>query len=442
MSQARWVLVFLGAWSLTGCGSSYEVGDPNDTGPEVPADSGGYDLLDAATLPPGDDAGPSVDDADVPSVRVDAAIPNDEPDVPPDARPSDDPSAAGWIDPPVLGVDQDCCTASPTVQLANDDEDQHDSGGLVVWTGRDYAAVWQGSNGPVLRHLDRSAQPITARRELDATAVAAIGWGHHQLAAVTSTPAMTPSAITFFDRDGDWLGTAQSAPSPILASVTRHAAVHGWMSVGTLYEETAAAQYHRYLVSVVDGQPPAAMLLGRAEGYGQGRAVVVSVASRLVSVEPSQTATVVRAFANAALTPSTPFTLDLGNDSSAARLRDTVMIIARPLGHAAETLVFDPFTNTMIGAPTTLDWTDDYFELAGDDIGGTVGVCFRDGDALQFELLGPDGARIGRAINLASVDMYASCAIASGAQDEFLVLWASASVVAGNIHATVVHVNR
>ena len=81
MSQARWVLVFLGAWSLTGCGSSYEVGDPNDTGPEVPADSGGYDLLDAATLPPGDDAGPSVDDADVPSVRVDAAIPNDEPEV-------------------------------------------------------------------------------------------------------------------------------------------------------------------------------------------------------------------------------------------------------------------------------------------------------------------------------------------------------------------------
>jgi len=439
----RWWMVLLVA-SISGipaCPSDHPGPSPTQDADLVDAALG--DRTDGAAGPI-DDGGGLVD-ALTPPMRADAAIPNDEPDVPPDARPSDDPSSSAWVDPPVIGPDQDCCSTSARVDLASDDADLEDAAPvLLAWTGDEWAVVWGGPH-VIFRRLDRNAQPTTARRIVDGTGGAfAIGWGHHELALARGywpTPEDSRVEILFLDREGVSHGAQPIRAFLETTSIVRHAAIHGWVSLAHYYHSGDLER--RSIVTMIDGQPPAEIDLGRIDGWRSDLAIAVPVASRLVSVEPSQFITTVRTFANAAMVPSRPLMLDLGSSSSAARLRDTVVIVVQPETGGTQGLVFDPFTNAMIGAPTMLSGIGGELRMAGDDIGGTVGVCYNDGNTLRFGLLGPDGARLGRTIELSHGYNYPpTCAIGTSEQDEFVVAWYGQSVMLGPIHATTVHVNR
>lgn len=438
--RLSWALVVAAAASISGCPTSYDIDAPIDAAIDPNAIDGSVD----AAGDPGDGAAPDDTGTVVDASRSwpDAAIPSDEPDVAPDARPSDDPSASGWIDPPVIGADQDCCSTGARVDLATEDADLSDGGPpSLAWDGDEWILTWPGPNGTVMRHLDASAQPISPRTALG-TLVMPSAWGHHQLAGWTASGEQQ-FALSFFDRNGAQIGSSEATRASLHpVEVTRHAAIHGWATMAFFRPAGSDAVRHS-LVTRTDGQTSVELDLGRAEPYGGGvLAGIVSVASRLVTYDNDAFTTTVRVLADAGLVASAPILLDVGGYASAARLRDTVFLAITPDRSAGQGFVLDPFAGT-VGAATSIGPIAGYFRMAGDDVGGTVGACYMDGNTVRFALFGPTGTPLGRSISLSpSYSGIPSCAIGSASQDTYVVAWYGPSVARGNIHATVVHVGR
>lgn len=442
--RLSWLFALVCASSIAGCPSTHDI-EPDGSAPsgdtDASTDAAPLDRIDGATL---GDAGGIADggSADTRPSWPDASIPSDEPDVAPDARPSDDPSASEWVDPPVIGPDEDSGTTGTRVDLATEDADLSDGGPpWLAWDGDEWILTWTSPSGTVMRHLDASAQPITPRTVLP-TLVMPSAWGHHQIAGWTATGEQR-FALSFFDRNGTAIGAGEATRSflhPV--EVTRHAAIHGWATLSFFRPEGSDMVRHS-LVTRIDGAQDVELDLGRAEPYGGGAlAGIVSVASRLVAYDNDASSTTVRVLANAGLVASAPIQLDVGGYASATRLRDTVFLAVTPDRGAGQGFVIDPFTGA-VGAPTSVGGIAGSFRMAGDDVGGTVGVCYMDAGTIRFALFGPTGAPLGRSITLSpSYAGVPSCAIGSASQDTYVVAWYGASVAHGNLHATVVHVNR
>ncbi len=143
---------------------------------------------------------------------------------------------------------------------------------------------------------------------------------------------------------------------------------------------------------------------------------VVSLGSRVVAVQATDHGIALRSWAEAALSEGPSAVFDAGtvvvdgerhaaSALSATGLRDHV-IVAYRAASTLRTLVFDPFSpggnvSPHDIAPSTFDHS---LAIAGDDKGGTAGVCTRsrlnpgsNPSELAFALVGEDGERIRRA---------------------------------------------
>ena len=438
-----------------GCGHDYMIGD-GDGG-------GGGPLRDGGTGPSDASEGP-VDARATDALvleRTDAALPSDEPDVPVDARPSDDPAASAWGDPPVFGPGDACCTSATAVDLTTSDADLHDGGPVLsAFDGREWDVAWLVSApSPTdwtarFRRLDQDAHPTIDTRVIPGMAFFAMAWGDHELAmagALVTQPASASQIgapiVAFADRDGAIHGVQQLRTGVVVDDLTRHPAIHGWAASAI---DLSASPEHALLVTIADGAPVREIDLGRTDPW-YGSTTIVSVGSRLVVAEIQRTTNTLETFANAGLARTTR-RLDFGSDLAVARFRDTVVLflLGGTFEGTLQTLVYDPFEDRIVTGPTPTFGIDPEttYRAAGDDLGGTIGLCYAEGGTIRFALFGHDGVPLGTSLELghgydaSSAAPLPSCTIASAARDEYVVAWYGGSFTYGPIHATTVRVRR
>lgn len=417
-----------------------------------------------------------------PPPTVDAALPPiDEPDVGPDERPSDDPSAGGWIDPPPASSDP-CCDVGELVGLG--DPSRQAFPPLVAWGGDAWGVAWADQAAPVFDHETDPDHALFAQLDTDARPIMPTAriWGLGRPFALAY--ASGRYAIAAFppgiNTDFSYLGVLHPAGALVdyvavdvgeqIQDVSRFPAAHAWVVMTRRGPGASLRRYDDALDPVGDPIP-----LGdiRAD-YG---ATLVALKSRLVAVVPTREGVQHATFAGSELEPIGAGLLvrpgtyrseygvdELGVATAATAMRDTVVAIAMDTTDLWS-VVYDPFRGEVVSGPMRIARSPAYLghDVAGDHEGGTVGVCYPDGDApyggyhgdpptpgpapdrVRFALLGPDGAPLGTAVTIASGLLNAvSCSIACVGRDRYAVaLWDADGLDPGfAIFAATVRVRR
>jgi hypothetical protein len=389
--------------------------------------------------------------------------------------PAQRPSASPWMDPPGVSTEP-CCDVGAL--LGADSLDSQASHPAAVWNGAGWALAWGDFNGhqpsrgeiPMLRLLDENAQPMPGPIAVQgpterphAGVPTAIGWDQGRYALLAATPSnyqreALAAQLLLVDERGTLLKSASIERASDGGALTRFSAASAW-ALATYDDLDGGRSGASRLVLFNDEleRIGKAVDLGRTL-YADWRTIeVVPLESRLVVAQATDAGIALRTFAGPNLDEGPPVApVPTGSwfeeaptsrtDTmlkertvaaiGAGRLRDTVVLAA--MNHAqVRTWVFDPIRNAVLAGPTTVGSSTGYRTpgVAGDDVGGTAGICYpdgggprRDADTLKFALVGPDGAARGEPVVIASGLRYvAACTVAAGGHDEYVVaLWNAA----------------
>jgi hypothetical protein len=421
-----------------------------------------------ATLPPTGGGGSGAPSGSAPGTT--------EPSTGAASKPSEQPSATRWMQPPAASPNA-CCDVGALQGL--DDPDSQASPPSVAWNGERWTVTWADFDGhapwsartPTVRAVDGNGDPAGDRLTLSGPAAqpmagipTAVGWGGDRFALVAATPAgfRTPALdalVLLVDEQGALREFRAIDRAGGGGALTRLAT--GW-AVLTYDDPDGGTSGSSRLVVLDDGLRPAGreIDLGRSLYADFQSVAVIAVGDRLVTVQATDGGIRVRTFVGRALEEPAGLASVIPAGSSenpsvprdrtgapigaaiapiatvgAGRLRDRVIIAATDRA-SVRTWAFDPFSGAVSG-PNTVGTSTAYRSpaVSGDDVGGTAGICFTDGpdsrrdaDSLRFSLVGPDGQPRGEPITIATGLRYvASCAVSAGAPDEYLVaLWNAA----------------
>lgn len=248
--------------------------------------------------------------------------------------------------------------------------------------------------------------------------------------------------------------------------VARFPAAHAWVVINRL----GALRRYDALDPLGDPIPLGDIWVGSG-------VALVALKSRLVAVVPTREGVSHATFAGSELEPIGAGLLvrpgtyrseygvdEVGVATAATAMRDTVVAIAMDRTDLWS-VVYDPFRGEVVSGPMRSARSPAYLghDVAGDHEGGTVGVCYPDGDApyggyhgdppspgpapdrVRFALLGPDGAPLGPPVTIASGLFNAvSCSIACVGRDRYgVALWDADGLDPGfAIFAATVRVRR
>jgi len=397
---------------------------------------------------PARDAAPPIPASDAGAPPL-PPLPDDEPDVEPGERPSDDPSASEWTDPP--SGSGSCCVVGDVVGL--DDITRQASPPQVAWDGAEWGVAWRDHFSPattegdpsrtMFRRLAAEARPAIEAVVVDSVGASPTGmaYGNSRFGVVTRTgrDGVEPGRLFVVDREGR---LRDEAAFPSLfggVAITRHRAVHGWATVATERDPEGDGRTRAHLVVYDEALGEIARrALESLSTEGAASAVVSSKSALVVaSGEPSA---VIHTYVTTSIEEIDATDVGpLGSELAGAAFRDTAVFAGRSYARGPlRTVVWDPFERRVLSppqivAPTT---SGQGLGIGADSIGGTLGVCYptggvdgiRDADALTFFLIGPDGARIGEPVVIASGFRYvATCAVAAASRDTYVVVWWNAS---------------
>jgi hypothetical protein len=447
MTFVRLALAVLATFALSGCYLFHQAGGGPDAGhgPLVP---------DASVTPVRDAGRPT----DPPPVDAGPPLPAEpDPDLGPDARPSDYPDADEWEDPPPPSDTDPCCVLGEPVLLTSRSpegmalthEAPHIAWGPGSWgvlaTRIAAGPRWDDSESrPVVFELDADGTPLGAPRVLEragrtrALHYAEGRWAVAILLDPTAGPVGTATA-RLFDREwrpaSPWwtLGLAGGLDLARLTHADR------WLGFRAADDDVVAVvPFHEggveRGVDHVLGAPP--RTLG-AVGLRSRAAVALDMYEETVSDEVA----IVGPAPELALLARFP----LGGTASRARamaaLRDLV-VVAGLVGDEVRVDVVDPFALTHVAGPVPIGTSPvietghpNLLDVAGSDKYGVAGVCYgvstgvgsdsRMDSHVEFRVVGPDGLPRGAAVEVVSHDFRSGLVNCSVGSDDygFLVGW-------------------
>ncbi len=418
--------------AIAGCYQSQNVLTTRDGGGSGPPDSG-----------PAWNGGPPP--------TVDAALPPiDEPEVGPDERPSDDPGAGAWMDPPVSS--NPCCEMGELVGLGDPTHQAFPP--LVAWGGDAWGVVWAEQGAPaddpsepdhvIFAQLGADARPIGAPTSVWGLGVPeALAYASDRYAIGARRPGRA-AMNSYLGLLGPTGALVDFVPvDEFVDAVARYPVAHAWVAL----TGSGPMSLRRY----DDALDP----VGAPIDVGEGFAIysgLVALKSRLVAVVPTLDGVMHATFGGSELVPVSNGLLvrpgtytnasgfeELGLATAATAMRDTVVAVVMD-GTDLWSVVYDPFFDAIVNGPTRVVRTPalDGLDVAGDPEGGTVGVCYVDGDGpyggyrdgtpqestrIRFVLLGPDGTQLGTPVTIADTEGLRplSCAVAAAGRDAYVV---------------------
>jgi hypothetical protein len=397
----------------------------------------------------------------------------DEPDLGPDARPSDDDD--GWLDPPAGSTDP-CCDVGPLVGL--DDATRQASQPVVAWDGESWGMAWADMPNPIesadvpvdvaFLRLDTTARALIPRAPTERIGLpTTLAWGVGRFVVGTrfTSPWTVPqrSRIARMTRDGSV--EAMVEVLHVVASVTRWPGAHAWV-VATFddhHDETTEDGTSVPMLQLLgDDLLPigSARMLERT--WAGEELEVVALKSRLVLIDETSEGVRQRTFtdrdlsmASSGLITGPALMMVRGGlrthaRLSATRLRDTV-ITARVDEGVVSAVVFDPFADAVVAGARRVAETagDQGLSVAADDLGGTAAICFGRGEAATrgfvLALVGPDGGAIGEPVELlGSTEHSSECTLAAAGLDRYVAIIrvTNADGIRQNVFASTVTVRR
>ncbi|MDQ3036228.1 MAG: hypothetical protein M3Y87_27755 [Myxococcota bacterium] len=389
-------------------------------------------------------------------------LPDDEPDVVPGERPSDDPSAGGWIDPPPAGSNP-CCDVGEVIGL--DDPERPTTRPVIAWNGREWGVAWQdeertGAPDPAFRvrfrRLDRAARPTSAAADVPGVSgfPSALAWGGGRFGLLTTAPedarVVAPSAtLAVLDAEGRLVDWAPVAASEHGGALARYELAHGW-AMATYRDIDGGGRGESRLV-VYGGALDlrAERSLGETRYHDHVSLAIVSMKSSLVVAQSRDDGIALRTFTGGTLDEGPSALFDAGlalapprgtggaaGALGATRFRDTVVVAANG-SDAIRVAVFDPYRGALLGSPAVVGTTTMSTSpgIGADDQGGTIGICYptsvegaTEPNGIDFVLIGPDGARIGAPVTIADgLSFVTACAVGASGRDEYTVVFLVAS---------------
>lgn len=382
--------------------------------------------------------------------------PTPDPDLGPDARPSD--YAEDWVDPPVVGDDESCCLVGPVVRLASREEGFKviDEAPHIAW-GPGYWGVlaqrqsveddWEALDAhPILFELDADGTPRRAPHVLESPIdglprVEALAWAEGRWSiALGGAPIIGDIRqihVRLFDAEirpaSAWLPVGEAGVGMVdVARIThgdRWIATHvsgadldvtPFSDLGTDHPEAHESLGRPATVDAVALRSRIAVLLGRRADTPQR--------SELIIIGPPPEVGLMHRLE---LSPRA----DLG--ASLTALRDLVVAVGTSAdGHWFQ--VLDPFIPGPV-APAgrlpggvDLSWTD-AISVAGSSKFGLAGVCYGGGPSegrdtagrVDFQLIRTDGTLYGRPVSIVDGSFRGGmvhCAVGSDDYG-FLVAW-------------------
>jgi hypothetical protein len=443
------------ALMASGCFSSHEL-EPRSS-----------DIARDASPPrPRVDAGtPDFPDADVtlPPVMGGDPIPDDEPDVTAGERPSDDPAADDWREPP--SESGACCEVGAIVPL--DDIDRQASAPVVAWNGSGWGVTFADLPAPpewsgdpirtVFRRIDPMGHPSGPLSVLDGFDVRPtdLAWGNNRYGLITHG-AMEggPALLAILDSAGVPREVTAVLESNGAATIERYPLVHGW-AVVTYFVEGWGGYSRLLLFDDSLNRLSPERDLGYTLGADRRSLAIVPSKSRLSTVQATEVGIVHRVFVGDGLeedpsarvetwpgtflemTGRDETTEQIARAVSAVGLRDSVVVAFTNRTHLAAYVV-DPFGEVPPTEPVPLAATPAHLNpgMGADDVTGTVGICFPDGDGpiggpsmvdadeIRFAVVGLDGRPVGEPITIVSDLRYvAACDVAAAGPGEWFVTW-------------------
>ncbi len=379
------------------------------------------------------------------------ALPTEpDPDLGPDARPSDYPEADDWDDPPVIAEGDPCCVLGEPIRVVEEDEGINlglrepariawGAGRWAVLTGRTIDEMGEIVPRAAVLLLEREGTRIGAAHVLDLepSGYDDIRWAEGRWAVATMGGRSEDHSATvygrLYDRDfrpaGDIveLGRAlnEGTRGPALARLT-----HGdrWVALRDDFGRLGISPFHER------GTDPATTAAGVAlDTY---TLCAVGMRSRIAVLTPHPPGSPVP---NELLAlGGGPEYRELGRIQLESRfayhavvtaLRDLVVVAGVEDGRTTVE-VLDPFALTSVGEAGVLTSTTSRpfraaVDLAGSSKLGVAGACYvvdADGEfRVDFQLVGPDGRLHGQAVEIAQPYL-ANCTV--GSDDlGFLVAW-------------------
>lgn len=380
--------------------------------------------------------------------------PEPDPDLGPDAAPSDYVDAGTWQDPPLPSTDP-CCVLGDPVRVTSRDEgtvlDQEPP--LIAWGPGVWGLLvtrmmappdWHISVDPLVFQLNPDGTPMGAARLLDHP-------GHGQVlryaegrwAVAIWVPealggSLPNTMVRLFDREwhptSAWLSLGPSSwhDGADLARLTHSDRWLGLLIPGS--STVAAIPFHEVGVEPgVEHPLPLGSYYIHATGL-RSRVATVTSGSGEYPVDEVQ---VIGAPPELPLLARFPLA-GASNLRAISSLRDQV-IVAGAVGTEVQIDVVDPFAFEHVAGPIHIGMTNnasetDFLDIAGSDKLGVAGVCYGVGPvmgsrdsprSLRFRLVGPDGQPRGAAVQI--VDSYfrsglVNCTVGSDDQG-FLVGW-------------------
>lgn len=431
MQSAQWLGVLLVMFGATGCYLSHEA-----------APSGTFDAGSSFR-----DAGVRRRDAGNAGREVDAEVPlprDPRVDPGPDARPSDDPEAAGWEDDPGLAPDAACC--EPIGPPTDIRVGEIARGGLAIaWNGDGWGVLYSGASDSggadgttAFQALDRDGRPVGGLRRYEEWATGAdLEWADGRFAVLVTSRGGGPqdTAIALLDRrgviDAGWTNLELGGFG---GRVARLAHRDRWVAVSSASGVPVDAVE-------IDAR---AQIVSRAlvDPRTSERSAVVGLKSRVVVFFSAGATTI---FARPLTTPiaeSDSANVELirhrGDEATmaTARLRDRAVLIATHGGtNWGSFASLDPFTGEFdareIALPPVVTWRFPH-DAVGLDGPGLVAVCFgvRAGDPIEeswielrvFRPNGEEAAGAVRVTDLSETIGVMPCAVGSDGERIF-VAW-------------------
>jgi hypothetical protein len=362
-----------------------------------------------------------------------------------------------------------CCTVGTHLALNPEDNGRSGMPPHAVWDGARWAVAWtdfQGRQASSLEELDLQQQTVI--RFIDDGALGALlrlhrgetTWG----IAHTRTPQNSDRYLVASNRWGSAVdlfnrrmkdhtmrivaldsGGAQTAAGVIDAassgvSMVRSSALRAWAVASYDLGENIYGSAHLRLLG--DDLKP----VGDPVNLGQSMwnvPTVHSLEDHVVTVVTAADGVHVRTFVGRNLSePHPEVVIEVGNlidpivgqnpvsHVAAALIRDHV-VVAAVNREALRTWTYRPATGSLTAGPNVVAMTisEHSLALAGEDNGGSVGICYA-ADArypgqpggLKFVAVGPDGEPRGQPVDLVPIaPEFPSCNVAAGGLDEYLV---------------------
>jgi hypothetical protein len=423
--------------SLQGCYLVHGRDAPGD--PPTPAhDAGGPSLVDAG-LPPADPLPAEPD-----------------PDLGPDARPSDYPDADDWEDPPDIPEDAPCCELGEPILITSRDEGRvlaHEPPSIAWGPGRWGLLATQQMFAPEWEHDPRAVvfelaadgtslgPPVVLDRETDRAGV--IRWAEGRWAVAVSGASLGADVrewhAQLFDRDlrpaSEWIALGPARVFQI--DLARMTAGDRWVAMRndrtglarTPFSDRGAdrvavrAQPMGTTLDAVGMRSRVVVLLGQSEGGVRNEVFALGAPPSYTMFGPLRLRT------------------QYESQAALAAVRDRVVAVGIE-GGVARVEALDPFTLVEATSPRSLgDATESdhamfAIDAAGSSKHGLAGVCWGVGEggpdggrdatnAIDFRLVGPDGVPRGRAVRIVEGTFrggMVNCSV--GSDDEgFLVSW-------------------